>query len=125
VLSGVADSVTDPRCLSGSRILIFTHPGSKNSNKREAWEKICCHTFFVAINFNKIENYFTFELMKKNMWSNFQGTIELFNQKIVTKPSKIWVWDPGSEIWDPEKTYSGSRIQRSKMHRIPDPQLWF
>ncbi len=27
----------------------------------------------------------------------------------------------GSEIRDPEKTYSGSRIQRSKRHRIPDP----
>jgi hypothetical protein len=30
-------------------------------------------------------------------------------------------WDTGSEIWDPEKTYSGCRIQRSKRHRIPDP----
>jgi hypothetical protein len=29
--------------------------------------------------------------------------------------------DPGSEIRDPEKTYSGSRIQGSKRHRIPDP----
>ncbi len=28
----------------------------------------------------------------------------------------------GSEIRDPEKTYSGSRIQGSKRHRIPDPQ---
>ncbi len=27
----------------------------------------------------------------------------------------------GSEIRDPEKTYSGSRIQGSKKHRIPDP----
>jgi hypothetical protein len=27
----------------------------------------------------------------------------------------------GSEIRDPEKTYSGSRIQESKRHRIPDP----
>jgi hypothetical protein len=27
----------------------------------------------------------------------------------------------GSEIRDPEKTYSGSRIQGSKRHRIPDP----
>jgi hypothetical protein len=44
-----------------------------------------------------------------------------FTQKIVTKLSKIWVWDPGSEIRDPEKTYSGSRIQGSKRHRIPDP----
>jgi hypothetical protein len=29
--------------------------------------------------------------------------------------------DPGSEIRDPEKTYSGSRIQGSKRHRTPDP----
>jgi hypothetical protein len=28
--------------------------------------------------------------------------------------SKIWVWDP-------EKIYSGSQIQGSKRHRIPDP----
>ncbi len=35
--------------------------------------------------------------------------------------SKLWIWDPGTEIRDPEKTYSGSRIQGSKMHRIPDP----
>ncbi len=33
----------------------------------------------------------------------------------------------GSEIRDPEKTYSGSRVQGSKRHRIPDPdpQHWF
>ncbi len=29
--------------------------------------------------------------------------------------------DLGSEIRDPEKTYSGSRIQGSKRHRILDP----
>jgi hypothetical protein len=34
------------------------------------------------------------------------------------KFSKIWGWDPGSEIRDPEKTYSGSRIQGSKRPRI-------
>jgi hypothetical protein len=28
----------------------------------------------------------------------FKGIIELFTQKIVIKLSKIWVWDPGSEI---------------------------
>jgi len=27
----------------------------------------------------------------------------------------------GSEIRDPEKNYSGSRIQGSKRHQIPDP----
>jgi hypothetical protein len=61
-------------------------------------------------------------MLKKKIWANFQRIIELFTQKIVSKLSKIWVWDPGSEIRDPEKTYSGSRIQGSKRHRIPDPQ---
>ncbi len=27
--------------------------------------------------------------------------MELFTQKVVTKLSKIWVWDPGSRIPDP------------------------
>jgi hypothetical protein len=31
----------------------------------------------------------------------------------------------GSEIRDPEKTYSGSRIQGSKRHRILDPGSGF
>jgi hypothetical protein len=56
-----------------------------------------------------MENYFTFEMLKKKIWDDFQRIIELFTQKIVTKLSKIWVWDPGS------------RIQGSKRHRIPDP----
>jgi hypothetical protein len=33
---------------------------------------------------------------KKKIWPNFPRIIEVFTQKIVTKPSKIWVWDPGS-----------------------------
>ncbi len=59
-------------------------------------------------------------MLKKKIWANFQRIIELFTQKIVTKLSKIWVWDPRAEIRDPEKTYSGSRIQGSN----PDPQHW-
>jgi hypothetical protein len=56
--------------------------------------------------------------------ANFQRIMELFTQKIVTKLSKIWVWDPGSEIRDlrsgiRKKTYSESRIQGLKRHRIP------
>jgi hypothetical protein len=53
--------------------------------------------FFGAISFTKL-NYFIFEMLKKKIWANFQRIIELFTQKIVTKLSKIWVWDPGSEI---------------------------
>jgi hypothetical protein len=60
-------------------------------------------------------------MLKKKIWASFQRIIELFAQKFFTKLSKIWVWDPGSEIRDPEKTYPGSRVQGSKRHRIPDP----
>jgi hypothetical protein len=48
---------------------------------------------------------------KKKVGANFQRIMELFTQKIVTKLSKIWVWDPRSGIR--KKTYSGSQI--------PDP----
>jgi hypothetical protein len=58
-------------------------------------------------------NYFIFEMLKKKIWANFQRIIELLNQKIVIKLSKIWVWDPGSWIRDPG---SGKNL-----FRIPDP----
>jgi hypothetical protein len=60
-------------------------------------------------------------MLKKKIWANFQRIIELFTQKIVTKLSKIWVWDPGSEIRDPEKTHSGSRIPDPGVKKAPDP----
>ncbi len=92
----------------GSRV---PEPGSKNGNKREGWKKICCHNFSCGIKFYKIANYFSFEVLKKKIWASFQRIVELFTQNIVNKLSKIWVWDP-------EKTYSGSRIQGSKRHWI-------
>ncbi len=96
-------SVADLGCLS--RILIFTHPGSriqkqKNSSKREGWKTICCHTFFSSHKFHIIENYLILEMLKKKIWASFQSIIELFTQKIgVTKLSKILVY--GSRIQDP------------------------
>ncbi len=111
-------SVADSGCLS--RILIFTHPGSKNSNKREGWTKICCQNFLCSHKFHKIANYFSFEVLKKKIRANFQRIIELLTQKIVNQLSKIWFWDPGSEIRDPEKTYSGSRIPDPGVKKAPD-----
>ncbi len=128
----------------GSRILIFTHPGSRISDpgsripdlgsripdlgsripdpKTATKErKISCHNFLCSHKFHKIENYFSFEVLKKKIWANFQIIIELFTQKIVTKLSKIWVWDPRSGIRDPEKTYSGSRIPDPGAKKAPDP----
>ncbi len=72
----------------GSRILIFTHPGSRIPDLGSRIQN--SHIF------HKIENYFSFEVLKKKIWANFQRIIELYTQKIVTKLSKISVWDPGS-----------------------------
>jgi hypothetical protein len=45
-------------------------------------------------------------VLKKKNWANFQRNIDLFTSKIVTKISKIKVWDPGSG---------------KNLFRIPDP----
>ncbi len=91
----------------GSRI---SDPGSKNSNKRERWKKIC-YTFFCSHKFHKIEYYVIFEMLKKKIWANFHWIVQVFTQKMFNMLSIIWVWDPGSEIRDPEKN----------LFRIPDP----
>jgi hypothetical protein len=77
---------------NGSRILFFTHPGSrisdpgsKKSNKREGLKKLCCQTFFSSHKFDRIENYYIFE--KK--LSQFAKNYRTFYIKIVTKLSKI------------------------------------
>jgi hypothetical protein len=79
-----------------SRILIFTHPGSriqdpKTATKERGEKKFVVITFYVATNFTKLQ------------------IILVFTQKIVNKLSKIRVWDPGSQIQGP------------KRHRILDP----
>jgi hypothetical protein len=106
----------------GSLILILTppgsrisDPGSKNDSKRGV-KKISCHTFFCSHKFHIIENYLIFEMLKKK--------IGHCSRNYRTFYSKIWVWDTGSVIRDPEKSYSVSLIQGLKKHRIPDPDLF-
>jgi hypothetical protein len=97
----VLNSVADLGCLS--RI-----PDTKTGTKERGEKKISFHTFLCSHKFHKVENYFSFEVLKKKIWASFQIIIELFTQKIVSKFSKIWVWDPRSGI-------------RKKLFRIPDP----
>jgi hypothetical protein len=88
----------------GSRILIFTHPGSRISDPGS--RILSYRTFLFSLKCHKIEHYFSFEVLKKKIWANFHRIIELFTQRIVTKLSKIWVRDPGSG---------------KNLSRIPDP----
>ncbi len=82
---------------TGSRILIFTHPGSKNSNKRGGWKKCVVIPFFVATNFTKLKSILFLKCWRKIFLSVFTELYNFFTQKFVTKLWKIWVWNP-SEI---------------------------
>jgi hypothetical protein len=90
----------------GSRI---SDPGSriqKQQQKRGVKKKFVVIPFYVATNFTKL-NIILVEVLKRKIWANFQRIEELFTQKILTKLSKIWVWDPGvKKAPDP-----GSRIR--------------
>ncbi len=142
---GGAISVADPGCLS--RILIFTHPGSRisdpgsqNSNKREGWKKFFVIPFYLATNFTKLNIILVLKSWRKKFGSIFKELYNILPKKLslssqtygfgIRDPGseirdpRSGIWDPGSEIRDLEKTYSGSRIQGSKRHRIPDPQHW-
>ena len=100
----------------GYWFLPIPDPGSKNSNKREGWKKIWCHTFLCSHKFHKIVHYFSFEVLKKKIWANFQRIIELLPKKLSLSSQKY-----GFGIRDPEKTYSGSRIPDLGVKKAPDP----
>jgi hypothetical protein len=60
-------------------------------------------------------------MSKKKIWANFQRILELIIQNIVTKLSKIWVWDPRSEIQDPGSGKNLFRIPDPGFKKVPDP----
>jgi hypothetical protein len=114
----------------GSRILIFTHPGSRISDpgsriqkqqQKTVVKKFFCPTIFCSHKFHNTEYYFIFDMLKKKIWPNFPRIIEVFAQKIVTKASKVWVWDPGSEIRDPGSGKNLFRIPDPGVKKAPDP----
>ncbi len=115
----------------GSRILIFnpswilriSDPVSQNSNNREGWKKFVIIPFFVAKNFTKFIIILVLKCLRKKLGSIFKELYNFLPKKLSLSSQKygFGILDPRSGIRDPEKTYSGSRIQGSKRHRIPDP----
>ncbi len=109
----------------GSRILIFTHPGSrisepgsKNSNKRQVWKFFFCQTIFCSHNFHKTEYYLFLIFWRKKFGPIFQELLKFYpknchqalkNMCLRSRIRKKPIPDPGS------------RIQGSKRHRISDP----
>ncbi len=93
-----------------SRILIFTHSESRISDPKKTNK------------FHKIVNYFIFEMLKKKKLGQFSKNYRNFYPKKLSLSSQKYGLGSGSEIRNPEKTYSGTGIQGSKRHRIPDVQ---
>jgi hypothetical protein len=60
-------------------------------------------------------------MLKKKIWPNFPRIIKVFTQKIVTELSKIWVWDPGSQIRDPRSGIRKNPIPDPGVKKAPDP----
>jgi hypothetical protein len=116
-------SVADPGCLSRipdpdfypSRI---PDPGSKNSNKKEGCKKKFCHTFLCSHKCLKIENYFSFEVLKKKFGPIFKEIWNFLPKKLSLSSQKygFGIRDPGSGkklFPDP-----GSRGQKGTGSRI-------
>jgi hypothetical protein len=109
--------IPDPDFFYPSRI-----PDPETATKERDEKKFdVIDTFLCSHKFDKIVNYISFDVLKRKIWVNFQRIIELFTQKFVTKLSKVWVWDLGSEIWDLGSEKNLFRILGSKRHRIQDP----
>ncbi len=102
----ILTSVGDPGCLSRIPDPYFYPSRIQKQQQKRGVKKMLCHMVPFCVNFTKLKIILCLRV-KKKIWSNFQRIIELFMQKVVTKLSKIWFWDPGSG---------------KNLFRIPDPQ---
>jgi hypothetical protein len=93
-------------------------PGSRTQKHQEkrGVKKNLLSYLFCSHKFHKIENYFIFEMLKKNFLAGFQDFLEFVTQKCVTNLSKIWVSDPRSGTWKKPIPDPGPGVKKA-----PDP----
>ncbi len=121
-------SVSDPGCLSRIPDPDF-YPSwipdleSKNSNKREEWKKFVVILFFVAINFTKLCIILFLKWWRKKFGPIFKELKNFLPKKLSQSSQKYGfdIQDQGSEIWDLEETYFGSRILDLGVKKALDP----
>jgi len=94
----------------GSRI-----PDPKTATK-ERGEKNCYNTLFVVTNFTKLNLILFLKCLRNKFRIIFKElrVIEVFTQKVFTKLSKIYFWDPRAGIRKNPIPDPGSRIQGVK-----------
>ncbi len=96
-------SVADPECLSRIPDPDF-YPSriQKQQQKRGVKKKLSSYLFLQPQKFHKIENYFIFEMLKKNNLGQFSKNYRTFYPKICHQALKNMglgsgIRDPGSE----------------------------
>jgi hypothetical protein len=118
----ILSSVADPGCLS--RILIFTHPGSRISDPGSRIQKqqqktgvkiFFCQTIFCSHKFHKTEYYFIFDMLKK-FGPIFQELLKFLPKKLSPRPQKY-----GFGIRDPRSGKNLFRIPDPGVKKAPDP----
>ena len=118
----------------GSRILIFTHPGSriqKPIEKRGVKKKSFVKHFFVATNFVKCKIILFLNCSRKKFGPNFKELWNFLPKKLSLRPQKYEFGirdprsrrDPRSGIRNKPIPDPGSRGQKGTGSRIPDPDL--
>jgi hypothetical protein len=111
-------SVAEPGCLS--RILIFTHPGSKNSNKRGGWKKTCCRTvpYCVTTNFTQLKIILVLKCWRKKIGPIFKELKNFLPKKLSQSSQNMGL---GSGIRDPGSGKNLFRIPDPGIKKAPDP----
>jgi hypothetical protein len=111
----------------GSRILIFTHPGSRIPDPKtvteERGEKIFFIIFFCSHKFQKNEYYVIFEMLKRKILANFQRIV-LFLPKKFSPCSQIYLGSWIEVKKSPDPGYGSATLVRGMYpDPAPDPSI--
>ncbi len=107
-------------------LLLSSDLHSENQDPSQCFYNVQCFgSGFIESGFVSSNRYLDPEMLKKKCLGQFSKNYRTFTQKIVTKLSKIWVWDPRFGIRDPESGKNlfrilnpGSRCQLGTGSRI-------
>ncbi len=106
----------------GSWFFSTPDPGSNTATKEEG--KQICSTYFCVHKYHKVKNIFNIWTGTEKNVSQFTKNYSTFMQNIVTKSSQIWVWDPGSEIWNQGSGENLFWIPDPRAKKAPEPESW-
>jgi hypothetical protein len=91
-------------------------PDHKTATKERGEKFVFVIPFYLATNFTKLNIILVLKSRRKKFGSIFKELYNFLPKKLSlsSQTDGFGIRDPGSEIRDPEKTYSGSRIRNTE-----------